>query len=62
MSFGYSKIQTLDIHQKADGFSSPFSLSPLCSVNMPYLQCMTVSLLLVLHWRKKGKCRLYQLG
>lgn len=49
MSFGYSKIQTLDIHKKADGFSSPFSLSPLFSVNIPYLQCMTVRLLLILH-------------
>lgn len=49
MSFGYSKIQTLDTHKKVDGFSSPFSLSPLCSVNMLYLQCMTVSHLLILH-------------
>lgn len=35
MSFAYSKIQTLDTHKKAAGFSLLFSLIPQYSVPMP---------------------------
>lgn len=62
MSFGYSKIQTLDTQRKAVGSAFLFSFNPLYSVQMPYLQCRTGNLLLILYQRNKGKTGLNQLG